>query len=53
MKDTAFRPNQLARWREVLPSARVVEIADAGHWPHEEEPGRVVAALREFLVGSR
>jgi haloalkane dehalogenase len=53
MKDSAFRPNQLARWREVLPSARVVEIPDAGHWPHEEQPNRVVAALREFLVGSR
>lgn len=49
MKDTAFRPHQLARWREALPDARVVELDDAGHWPHEETPDQVVTALREFL----
>jgi haloalkane dehalogenase len=48
-KDSAFGPDQLARWRGALPNARVVEIASAGHWPHEEEPDRVVAALRDFL----
>jgi haloalkane dehalogenase len=50
MKDSAFKPHQLARWREALPSARVVEIAGAGHWPHEEEPDRVIGALRDFLA---
>ena len=49
MRDSAFRPRQLARWREALPHARVVEIAGAGHWPHEEAPDEVVAALRAFL----
>lgn len=48
MKDRAFGPLQLARWREVLPTARVVEV-DAGHWPHEESPDRVADAMREFL----
>jgi haloalkane dehalogenase len=51
MKDSAFKPDQLARWRTALPHARVVEIPNAGHWPHEEEPDTVVAALREFLAG--
>jgi haloalkane dehalogenase len=50
MKDRAFRPNQLARWREALPDAQVVEIPGAGHWPHEEEPDIVVDALRGFLA---
>jgi haloalkane dehalogenase len=50
MKDSAFRPHVLARWREALPSATVVEIADAGHWPHEEQPDRVVKALKELLA---
>ena len=50
MRDSAFRPHQLARWREALPHARVVEIAEAGHWPHEEAPDRVIAAIRDFLV---
>jgi haloalkane dehalogenase len=52
MKDRAFRPQYLARWREVLPEAQVVELASAGHWPHEEEPEQVVAALRSFLAES-
>jgi len=50
MKDPAFPPRLLARWREVLPQAEVVEIAGAGHWPHEEEPDRVIAALEHFLA---
>jgi len=50
MKDSAFKPTQLARWRSALPHARVVEIPTAGHWPHEEQPDQVVAALRDFLT---
>lgn len=50
MKDPAFKPDQLARWRAALPAARVVELPDAGHWPHEEAPDRVIDALREFLA---
>ena len=47
-RDQAFRPTMLARWRAALPQARVAEVA-AGHWPHEEEPEAVIAALREFV----
>jgi haloalkane dehalogenase len=49
MKDPAFQPRQLARWREVLPSARVMELEDVGHWPHEEAPDRVISEIRDFL----
>lgn len=49
MKDTAFRPTQLARWRELVPDAEVVTLANAGHWPHEEEPEAVIEAMRRFL----
>jgi haloalkane dehalogenase len=51
MKDPAFPPYQLARWREALPGARVAELPHAGHWPHEEEPERVIEALRGLLAG--
>lgn len=51
LKDRAFPPHILARWREGLPNAKVVECPEAGHWPHEEDPDRCVAALREFLRG--
>ena len=49
MKDTAFRPHQLSRWREVLPQAHFVELPHAGHWPHEEDPDLVAAELSSFL----
>ncbi|HVE79086.1 MAG TPA: alpha/beta fold hydrolase [Gemmatimonadaceae bacterium] len=48
LRDPAFPPAYLARWRVVLPHARVVELP-AGHWPHEELPDEVIAALREFV----
>jgi haloalkane dehalogenase len=47
MKDPAFKPAQLAKWREALPEARVVEL-QAGHWPHEEAPDAVAEAVRSF-----
>jgi haloalkane dehalogenase len=50
MKDSAFRPRQLARWRDALPQASIVALPDAGHWPHEEAPDEVLAALGPFLA---
>jgi haloalkane dehalogenase len=49
MKDSAFQPYQLERWRTLLPAAQVEMIEGAGHWPHEEEPARVAAAIERFL----
>ena len=53
LKDSAFKPHQLARWRQLLPQAQVVELENAGHWPHEEEPGRVAEAIAGFLQHAR
>lgn len=49
MRDSAFQPYLLARWREAAPHARVLELAKAGHWPHEEEPAEVSACIRDFI----
>ena len=49
MRDRALPPAMLGRWRQALPQARVVELPDAGHWPHEEVPEVVVAELEQFL----
>jgi haloalkane dehalogenase len=49
MKDSAFQPYQLDRWQALLPNARIARIDSAGHWPHEEEPERVVAEIERFL----
>jgi haloalkane dehalogenase len=53
MKDTAFRPSQLARWETLLPQASVVRLPAAGHWPHEEAPDDVVQTIRAFLEAPR
>lgn len=50
MKDTAFQPYVLNRWEQALPSAQVVRLEASGHWPHEEEPERVLEAIREFVA---
>jgi pimeloyl-ACP methyl ester carboxylesterase len=49
MKDMAFQPTLLDRWRTALPRARAVELPGAGHWPHEEEPALVLRELSAFL----
>lgn len=53
MKDSAFPPSLLARWRALLPNAKVVELAGAGHWPHEEEPDAVARAVLDWVVSAR
>ena len=50
MKDPAFKPYMLERWKTIAPSARVVELP-VGHWPQEESPSDVTQALREFVEG--
>lgn len=49
MKDSAFKPHQLDRWQSLLPAAKVARIEGAGHWPHEEDPGRVIEEITRFL----
>jgi haloalkane dehalogenase len=49
MKDRAFPPRLLERWREALPEAQIVELGNAGHWPQEEAPGEVLRSVRAFL----
>jgi len=53
MKDSAFQPAQLARWRDLLPYAKVVELPDAGHWPHEEEPDDVARLVLDWTLSAR
>ena len=50
LRDPAFGPAYLARWTALLgPAAEARPLPGAGHWPHEEEPEAVRAALRRFL----
>jgi haloalkane dehalogenase len=52
MRDRALGPALLERWRTALPQARVVELAEAGHWPHEEAPAEVIREVAAFVGGS-
>ncbi len=45
MRDPAFGASYLARWKELYPRARVVELPEAGHCPQEEAPEALVQAL--------
>ena len=38
------------RMKAVLPSARAVEIPQAGHWVHFDQPERFIQALKEFFL---
>lgn len=49
MQDPTLSPQHLRRWQRVLPDAQTLDIGDAGHWPHEEQPHLVTRALQEFL----
>ena len=48
---TPISGNEGERRREALPHAGVVELP-VGHWPQEEAPDEVVAAVRRFLAES-
>lgn len=50
MDDPTFDAAALARWEAALPGARVVRLDGVGHFPQEEAPDRVTAALREVVV---
>jgi pimeloyl-ACP methyl ester carboxylesterase len=53
MQDIAFTPHHLGRWQRALPQAHTLDIGNAGHWPHEEQPHLVAAAVRRFLATER
>lgn len=49
MKDAAFPPKFLARWRELLPHAEVLELPNVGHFAQEEAPEPALGAIRRFI----
>jgi haloalkane dehalogenase len=49
MKDPAFGPEALDRWRGEMLGARIVELPEAGHFVQEEAPERAAAEVRTFL----
>lgn len=48
--DPAFGKAQLARWQSALPHARVHALAQVGHFPQEEAPEQLLAAVKETAL---
>ena len=48
--DPAFGPAHLERWRSALPHARVHVLEGVGHFPHEEAPQQLLAAVQEAAL---
>ena len=49
MKDPAFGPAYLDRWRREFPAAEVHEIASSGHFVPEEAPDEIAPILERFV----
>ncbi|GIV34408.1 MAG: haloalkane dehalogenase 2 [Chitinophagales bacterium] len=49
MQDPLIKPSELARWQNALPSTTVIKYDSAGHFVQEEEPEKMIIALRKFL----
>jgi haloalkane dehalogenase len=49
MRDRVFQPVFIDQWRELVPSARLVKIEDAGHYLVEDRPDAVTDAVDEFV----
>ena len=47
-KDGIVTPAYGEGWRDAIPGARLEVIADAGHYPHWEQPARAAALLDAF-----
>jgi pimeloyl-ACP methyl ester carboxylesterase len=49
LADKAFTATHLAKWKNAFPEADVVELEGVGHFPQEEAPEAVLAALEKAL----
>ena len=47
-RDRVVAPAYGAHLAQVLPGARFIPIADAGHYPQVEQPGAVAEAIETF-----
>lgn len=53
MKDPAFgREDVITRWRQAFPASTLVRMEQAGHYIQEDEPERIVAAIRDAYARS-
>jgi len=49
MADPIITPQNLEKFKTGFPNAKVIQLDDSGHFPQEEEPEKVVEAIRRFI----
>lgn len=49
MKDALIRPVELQKWKGRLKNYKLIELPSCGHFPHEENPERMIDELNTFL----
>jgi len=42
-----------AAWHAAIPGARLVWVANAGHWPHVEQPAETADRIHDFIAHER
>jgi pimeloyl-ACP methyl ester carboxylesterase len=42
-----------AAWQAAIPGARLVAVANAGHWPHVEHPTETATIIHDFIAQQR
>lgn len=52
LDDPVSGAHMVARYRELIPNPRVVELTGCGHYPQTEKPQEVLKAYLEFRVGT-
>jgi pimeloyl-ACP methyl ester carboxylesterase len=51
MGDPIISPKNLEKFKEGFPNSKEFQLEHSGHFPQEEEPEKVIKAIRRFLKG--
>jgi pimeloyl-ACP methyl ester carboxylesterase len=51
LKDPVIKPKNLDKFLSGFPNSQVIKLESSGHFPQEEEPEKVVEAIRGFMRG--
>ena len=50
MKDPVIKPHYLEKFRSGFQFSQIAKFETSGHFPQEEEPGKVIEAIRKFVA---